>query len=683
MSAFVGLLLLNGAPCPQPVVESMLTRLRHRVDARGWAGAQVRCHDAVGLGYAPRLSAPQSLSELERPDACQTLLHNGLRLWITSDVRLDGRAELAAELAAELGLDAAQAREWPDGRLVLEAYARFGRETPAHLRGDFAFAIWDEARHRLFCARDRFGTKPFYYAYKAGQFFAFANEIKALWPVPGLDAGVNETQIANYLLSRFDDKTSTFYASVRRLSPASWVEIEAKQSGELHEHLYWELDANRELILPRDEDYAAMLREGFTQSVRERMRSDGPCAVFLSGGLDSSSIAAVAERGAQTHQKPLPTFSTFFDRFSECDEREFINQTLARGQFEPMWMNGDEISPLHNMERLIWHLDQPPPGPNSCSAWAQYGLLGQAGFGAVLDGHGGDEVVYLGYERVAELLRQGDLGAARREMRLLARHGLWDQSPWPLLWQGLLLKGRKTRGLGRIMAAALRIQNRRLERREARRLHAGAVGTADGDLDIFAARLLHPEFARRFPNAAPEAPARGVREAHLRALNGALQPLALEIIDAMAGAYAIESRCPFWEQNLVEMCLAFPSAQKLRNGFNRYAMRSAMEGILAPAVQWRAKKTDFAPQAVESLRTHERQRINQMLESWQSDADSEINRYIDLEEVKAHWTNLQNAPEFSTSAAVAAISLWKVLALAIWLEQQKPLPQPLLLKQHL
>ncbi|MGD3839317.1 asparagine synthase-related protein, partial [Xanthomonas citri pv. citri] len=144
-------------------------------------------------------------------------------------------------------------------------------------------------------------------------------------------------QIGNYLLGRFDDKTSTFYQSVRRLSPASWIEIEEKQGSELRENIYWELDGERELLLPSDEDYAALLREKFTESVRQRMRSNGKFAVFLSGGLDSSSIAAVAEREAEPHQKPVPAMSTVFERFAECDERQYINQTLARGEFEPIW----------------------------------------------------------------------------------------------------------------------------------------------------------------------------------------------------------------------------------------------------------------------------------------------------------------------------------------------------------
>lgn len=669
MSAFVGLLLLDGTLCPRPVVESMLSRVRHRVEARGWAARQVRCQNSIGLGYAPLLSTPEAIQDIERPDEAQTLSRDGLSLCITSHARLDGRAALIREL--ELN-EAANA--WSDGRLILEAYARWGEEVPLHLRGDFAFAIWDATRGRLFCARDRFGTRPFYYAFRPNGFFAFANEIKALWPVPGLDAGVNETQIAHYLLARFDDKRSTFYQSVQRLPPATSL-IVTRETQELRETLYWQLDGARETLLPRDDDYAAKLREEFVTSVRERMRSNGRFAVFLSGGLDSSSIAAVAEREAEPRQRPVPTLSTVFERFPQCDEREFINQTLERGEFEPLQMLGDDVTGLTEVERLVWHLDQPSPGPNSCSAWAQYGILQEAGFHVVLDGHGGDEVVCMGYERLGELLYQGDLKTAWHEMSLLRRHKIIEVPLASMMLQGVLFRWRHKRCFGRLIGLWARGQSQRQSRRETRRLKT-QKGLTDRDLEVLSHRLLRPEIAARVKEEAAEKPAHTVRAAHLETLNGALQPLALEMLDAIAGAHALESRCPFWEQQLIETCLAFPSDQKMRDGFNRYVMRRAMTGLLAPPVQWRRTKTDFAPQMTESLRVAERARIDELLKTWEANTNSadinSVGHYVDLSQVHLQWLNLQNAPPESTESATAAVLLWKVLMLGIWLAQQPP-----------
>lgn len=657
MSAFVGLLILDGTPCPPSVVEAMLGRLRHRVDARGWSGAQVRCQNSIGLGYAPSLSTPESLGELQRPDEAQILTHNGLTLWLTSDVRLDGRGELLREL----GLPS-EAKGWSDGRLILEAYARWGRDAPAHLRGDFAFAIWDAARQRLFCARDRFGTKPFYYAYKPGQFFAFSNEIKALWPVPGLDAAINETQVVNYLLSRFDDKTSTFYSAVRRLSPAHWFEIAPKQRDELQENRYWQLDATRELALPRDGDYAAMLREGFVASVRERMRSADKFAVFLSGGLDSSSVAAVAERYAEPSQKPVPALSRVFDRFAECDERPFIQATLDRGEFQPIWRVSDDLTALTDIEKMLWHLDQPSPGPNSCAAWAQYRVLQDAGASVVIDGHGGDEVVFKGYERVSQLLRQGQYATAWHEITALRRHGIMEEGPGPLIWNALLWRARGTKGIGRVLSLRTRGKSRSQTALGASPTDSGAQNGNQ------ALRLLSPRFAEQAQHSPAATAAHSVREEHFKALESAVQPVALEMLDSMAGAHAMESRCPFWEQQLIEMCLSFPADQKMRHGFNRYVMRGAMEGLLAPKVQWRPDKTDFSAQVLESLRVAERERVDQMLDLWTAQ-NTRLSEFVELEEVRLLWEQVQNAPPGSPKAMQNASILWKVLNLGLWLSQ--------------
>lgn len=653
MSAFAGLLMLDGSPCPPHVVQAMLSRLRHRVEARGWAAKTVRCEGAVGLGFAPLLCTPQSHHELKRPDEAQTWSQNGHKLWITSDARLDNRAQLAEELK----LGASEAQTWSDGRLILEAYARWGDETPAHLRGDFAFAIWDAARNRLFCARDRFGTKPFYYAHLPGQFFAFASEIKALWPVPGLEKSLNETQIGEYLLGHFHDKNSTFYRDARRLSPASWMEITPRSSGELRENLFWQLDGMRELNLPRDEDYADLLRDGFTHSVRERMRCDDRFAVFLSGGLDSSSVAAIAAREADAAQRPIPALSTVFERFSGCDERQWINQTLARGEFAPISVWGDDLSPLGDIERLIFHLDQPPMGINTASAWAQYAHLQKAGVRAVLDGHGGDEVIFLGYQRVDELLRQGRFRVAYREMKLLRGHGIGDETPMQGMWSGMLWHARGWRGIGRLFTLARNAGGR------------AKSGSGD-DLGGSAFGLLAPDFAARFDAAPDERPMATVRQEHHRTLDGALGPLALEVLDAMAGAHAIESRTPFLEQNVAEMCLAFPSEQKMRDGFNRHVMRRAMEGVLAPEVQWRAAKTEFSTQVVDGLRVAERAHIDQLLDLWEVAAPG-VSDYVDLEQVRGHWLALQNAPFGSYQAASASFMVWKVLSLGLWIDAQK------------
>ena len=667
MSSLVGLLDLDGAPVAPDTLAAMLARLSHRVTPDGARRASVRVAGPVGLGCAVLPTTPQLRRELEQPDPNQTLLTGGGQLWIVSDARLDNRAELAGALGV-----AKEARAWSDGRLILEAYARWGEDSPRRLRGDFAYAIWDGRQKRLFCARDHFGVKPFYYAHLPGR-FAFASEVKALWCVPGLDAGLNPTQIAGYLAGRIPDKTSTFYRDAHRLAPASWMSVALDEKAEnARPQLYWELDGQSELLIEdaqgaaRDERYAERVRDAFAHALAERMNCDGKMAVFLSGGLDSSSIAALAERQLPAQGKPLTTFSTIFDRFPQVDERLYIDQTLARGEFAPLWMNGDAISPLEELERITWFLDGPASGPNTCSAWAQYRLLQDAGVSVILDGHGGDEIVFKAYERIGELLRQGQFLAAWREMAPLRGHDVLESTPTSQLWSALLWHARDKRGLGRLTLP--------LRRSYARRLRAA---NSTSQLEASSQSVIAPACLELLPPE-PATTDYGVRARHVEAIEGTLQPLALEAIDAISGAHAIETRCPFWETQLAQLCVSLPADQKLRGGHNRYVMRRAMQDILAPPVQWRRNKTDFAPQVTTLMRESEGPRLTQFFEQWENALThiegADLHDFVNFEALRAQWQALQDAPLGSREAALPTIVLWKVFNLGTWLAAQPPRP---------
>ncbi len=657
MSSFVGLLNLNGAPCAPDVIAAMLDRLRHRVTPDGARRASVRCRGPVGLGCAVLPTTARARRELEQPDAHQLWREGDCELWIASDGRLDNREEVIGALGA-----GSAARQWSDGRVMLAAYARWGEASVRRLRGDFAYAIWDVRRQRLFCARDVFGVKPFYYAHMPGQFFAFASEIKALWSIDALDASENPAQIADYLANQTRDKTSTFYKNVQRLSPAHWLSLSLAPADDdaVRPQLYWELDGTSELAPQQtaratDENYARLVRLSFEEALEERMSCDGKLAAFLSGGLDSSCIAALTEQKIAAQRKPLTTFSTVFERFAQCDERTYIDQTLARGDFDPLWMNGDEISPFQDMERILWHLDGPSSGPNICSAWAQYQVLQNAGVNVVLDGHGGDEIICKGYERVLELLHGGRFALAWHELNLLRRHGVTEEAAMPQVWSAMLWHARDKRGLGR----ASRILGR---------LRRAPRPDSLGQLNEAALEVMTPQCRSwlRDEAGAPPSASFDLRAQHAQEIDGPLQPLALEGIDAMSGAYAIETRCPFWEPKLAQLLVSLPADQKLRHGHNRYVMRRAMQGILAPAVQWRRDKTDFAPQITTMMREREGARLEQFLAQWET-ASSSLGRYVDAEKVAAQWQLLQAAPPGSPQSAVHSFTLWKVFSLGLWL----------------
>ena len=134
----------------------------------------------------------------------------------------------------------------------------------------------------------------------------------------------------------------------------------------------------------------------------------------------------------------------------------------------------------------------------------------------------------------------------------------------------------------------------------------------------------------------------------------------------MSGAHALETRCPFWEQQLAQLCVSLPADQKMRDGHNRYIMRRAMEGILAPGVQWRRDKTNFGPQITTLLREREDQRLDRFLDRWEEMVPA-LESYVDMEQAQAHWQALQNAAPGSVEAVLYSTVLWKIFGLGTWL----------------
>src|SRR3989441_8528576 len=255
---------------------------------------------------------------------------------LTADARIDNRAELLAALGR--GVEAT------DAELILGAYQRWGERAPEHLLGDFAFAIWDGRREVLFCARDHFGVKPFYYHHAPGRLFAFGSEIKALLALAEVPRRLNETRVADYLVPLLEDKEITFYEEIVRLPPAHRMTV--SRDGMRIEQS-WALDPTREIRLKSDAEYAAAFREIFTEAVRCRLRSAFPVGSMLSGGLDSSSIVCVARKLlAEDGGGKLHTFSAIFPDVPECDEREYIEAVLGGHGVKPHYVRGDRLSPL-------------------------------------------------------------------------------------------------------------------------------------------------------------------------------------------------------------------------------------------------------------------------------------------------------------------------------------------------
>jgi asparagine synthase (glutamine-hydrolysing) len=619
LTAIGGLVHRDGQPADEAALQAMRERLAHRgPDASGaWRDGP------AGLIQCLLKITPESLAEQ------QPLASEDGRLVITADARLDNRAELCAALGLR---DEGQ----PDAALILAGYARWGEGCAARLLGDFAFAIWDGAERKLYGARDYIGVKPFYYHLGPG-LLAFASEIKGLFALPGMPRRLNEVRAADYLLPYFEDRASTFYEDILRLPAGHCLSVSAAGA---RTWAYYTLQPQPELRLGSDEAYAEAFRAVFAEAVGCRLRSAHQVGAMLSGGLDSSAVACQARALRGPLAAPLPVFSAIFDEVVECDERPYIEAVLAGGGMEAHYIHADQLSPLADLERMQWHMDEPFYAPNLFIDWAILRAGQAAGVRVMLDGQDGDSTVSHGLGYLTELARAGRWARLWHESRALARHFettprrvLWRQAVRPLLPQGA--------------------------RRLARRLRGQPA-------EAWRAAAIHPDFARRLGWPARVEPwlqaqaggPRGEREAHLQKLSHGLHPFYLEVGDREAAAFGLEVRSPFYDRRLVELCLSLPADQKLRDGWTRWVMRRALHGVLPPEVEWRGGKSNLGPNFRRGLLRYEGERLAR----WAA-APGPLEGYVDVPRLRAAWQRYQAA-----QTEADALVLWRAVTLGEWLE---------------
>ena len=274
---------------PDPVDPEWLDRATKLSQSAGPDGHQHRQIGRCGLGHA--------------------LLHTGVdvlgpitldgRVWITADARLDGRAALRATLGAE---------DCPDAELILHAYRRWGERLVEHLAGDFAFAIWDDDAGRLICARDQIGISVLHYARAAGQLLV-ATSLEALLAHAAVSDALDEQAIADFIgFGHYSDLSATVFAAVRQLPPAH---VLTWQGGEMRVRRYWTLPEWEPLArFPSLEDGAERLRELLDEAVADRLTASR-ASTLLSGGMDSTSVAASAIRTLQARNAPADALHAF------------------------------------------------------------------------------------------------------------------------------------------------------------------------------------------------------------------------------------------------------------------------------------------------------------------------------------------------------------------------------------
>jgi asparagine synthase (glutamine-hydrolysing) len=366
------------------VSRAALEQMNRQIIHRGPDDEGFFVHDQIGL-------AMRRLSIIDVTSGHQPIGNEDDTAWIVFNGEIYNHLGLRANLEAR----GHRYRTRTDTETILHLYEEYGSACVQHLRGMFAFVIWDSRNEKLFAARDRLGIKPFYY-YFDGETFLFGSEIKALLAAPGMRPEFNYGALAEYLAFGYLSGTRTMFACINKLSPANTLELGS--DGQLKTAKYWDVPSAPELheghIHPAD-FYVDTYRQLLEQSVERHLMSDVPLGVFLSGGVDSSAIAALAAKG---RSEPIETFAVGYDEeaYSELPYARTVAQHIGSNHHEVRFSSTDFVSALPG---LIWHEDEPLVWPSSVSLYFVAKLASER-VKVVLTGEGSDETLG-GYMRYA------------------------------------------------------------------------------------------------------------------------------------------------------------------------------------------------------------------------------------------------------------------------------------------
>src|SRR6266404_5334195 len=367
---------------PASGAEGILRRMTDSIRHRGPDDSGFYQDACAGLGF-------RRLSIIDVAGGHQPMANEDGNLWIVFNGEIFNHAALRPELEAA----GHRYQNRSDTETILHAYEEYGGGCVERFRGMFAFALWDRDRRKLFCARDRLGIKPFYYFWN-GRLFVFASEIKALLEHPAISAELETELLPEYLAFGYTSEERTLFRGIRRLAPGHHLTLDMQADRpEPRTERYWNVPEPAAEERRDDREWIAETRARLEETVRMRLMSDVPLGMFLSGGIDSSAIAALMKRMVSG---PVKTFSVGYEeaRFSELPYAAEVSRSIGTEHHEVKVGMEDFFRAL---PRLIWHADQPICWPSSVSLYF-VSKIAATEVKVVLTGEGSDEL-FGGYER--------------------------------------------------------------------------------------------------------------------------------------------------------------------------------------------------------------------------------------------------------------------------------------------
>jgi asparagine synthase (glutamine-hydrolysing) len=568
------------------------------------------------------------------PAGHQPMKYNSDNLWIV----YNGEIYNYKELRKELEKDGYKFKTNTDTEVILASYLKWGYECLNKFNGMWAFCIWDKRKNILFCARDRFGVKPFYY-YFDGDSFAFASEIKALTDLPFINTVPNSEVIIPYLYFGLHDfGEQTFFHGVKQLLPGHFLifDLDTK-SIELNK--YYEIKFNPELGEYDDKkakDYSEEFFNLFKDAVKLRLRSDVSVGTSLSGGLDSSSIVCMMSYLLKTEPeyqrvtgKKIKSFTADFRNF-QLSEKKYVDEILLHcdnieGYFT--YPNADMLE--KDLNDLIYHQEEPF---TSLSVYAQYCVMKLAqshDVKVLLDGQGGDELL---------------AGYVHKHVPLFfANH----------ISQGRilnLLKNKDFLNISYLIRTFFIFLPKTIQYNYLISVNTHYFRPLPKNIKDILIDLVSKEYSRSSLN----------ENLIYEIKTGLLKLLRYEDRNSMA--FNIETRLPFLDYRVVEFLMNLPASYKIHNGYSKWLLRLSMDDILPKGIKMRKDKIGFAIPQKEFL-----ENLSELFKKELLNDESILNflkEYIDVNRIKCDYKRLVKQEQFARKGI-----LWRIYNLGLWWKQ--------------
>jgi asparagine synthase (glutamine-hydrolysing) len=542
------------------VKRDVLANMNQQIAHRGPDDDGMLVEENVGI-------AMRRLSIIDIQTGHQPLANENESIWIVFNGEIYNYRELRQDLEAR----GHRYRTKSDTETIVHLYEEYGHDCVKHLRGMFAFAIWDRTKREIFLARDRLGIKPLYYRFD-GRMLLFGSEIKAILAHPDVKAEFNGNTLAEYLAFGYVTGAETMYAGVQKLLPGHTLVL--NEGSRLQMSQYWDLNAKTDEDRRLRNFYVSRYRELLEECVSSHLMSDVPLGVFLSGGLDSSAVAALTTK---ISKEPIETFSVGYG------EREFSEFTYAsrvarhiNSRHHEVQLSREEF--FHLLPQMIWQEDEPLAWPSSIALYL-VARLAKEHVTVVLSGEGSDETL-AGYTRYPWTLLNSRLDRVYRAVA-----------------PGSLRRMLSTIISGAPLSAAM---HRKLEHTFVMR--DGASWSSfyfDNFFSAFSAdeqeSLLTTEARQSSGNAyegslTPWENSSG--DLLHRLLYTDIKSYLVELLmkqDQMSMAASVESRVPFLDHVLVEFAATIPAEYSIDGMAGKTILKSAVEDLLPHEIIYRGK----------------------------------------------------------------------------------------------